>query len=554
MSSIYGYDFESDFWKAIKIIFNLFFLLVRGVVFIIGGLVAFLLNTLSTSGGSKGKRKKIEEQDKRNLENFLHLGRRISIPHEVRAKHMYVVGKTGSGKSKAMLYWLSQDIDAGRGCAFIDPHGDVIEDCLSMYAARMRAMTPHLDMSKNPLLKRLVIIDLTDKEYAVGINPLQKYGPYDAMDMGELLEEAVKKVWGFELKDAPLMGQILRFSGYVLSENNKTLADMGGFLRSPQVRAEMLKNTDNEEVRAFWEEDYPNAVARDPSLYHSAMRRASRFTANEKVLAILGQRKSTLKIREAMDNNCVILCKIPSTVGEMGSFFGALLVSQFQQAAMSRSQDERSPFYLYIDEFQNFVSGAFPKILAEMRKYGLHFILSHQYKRQVDEEIQNAIFGNVNTMLAFRVGAEDGVKLGREFFTLTGQMMRDARRSFRIMNIGGLQIPTIEETGEYFSVNEEAEMNANAFTKLDPRQFLVMYEGLDEPIGDLTEHMMGGGMKQDIERMKEICGRRWGNRREEVLNKIKQSAKAARRQGGHHKKPYAKAKKKTTAKTSARKS
>jgi len=529
-----------------------------------GGFLHWIVAVFSLAKGAtyypkmRDKRKKEKrEQEMADLgPSALRLGSTKSVPEDIRKAHMYVVGKTGSGKSKAMQYWLTQDVDAGRGCAIIDAHGDVVDDYLAHLAdGFIRRNVPLDGIEHTPLMRKIVIVDPTDPEFAVGINPLQTFEPFTPMDTGGQFEEAVKKLWGFDREEAPLMGEIIRFTAYALSSNHLTLMEAVPFLTDKRFRFKLANKLDDEAVKDFLIRELTELERGRMDAVGPARRRIRRFTTDKRIAPIIGQKKSTLRLRDAMDEGCVILCKIPTTLmGETGSFLGALLVSQFYQAARSRSElapAKRNPFYLYIDEFQKFVSGAFPDILSEMRKYGLHFILAHQYSEQVDEDIQNAIYKNTKAMVAFRVDADDSMKLSREFFTLTGKMVRNIDRNVRFVRIGGVEIPTVEETEDYFNLNEEIQMNANVFTKLNKRQFLAIYEGIDQPVGDLTQLISeidpeDPKIKKYIAKIREVSHRRWARPREDVLKDIKerQSKILGRTGPAYDQKPYTPRKKK----------
>ena len=508
---------------------------------------------------SKEYHRKEREQEEREGRGPLKIGQKTSIPQEMRLEHMYVVGKTGSGKTKALLNWLLQDIFHNRGCAFIDPHGDAFDECLRHIAKRfVNEKIPLEDLEKQELLRRLVILDPTDEEYAVGINPLQKFEGESDLNVGFRFESTVKKLWGFDLPEAPRMGEITRSTAAAIAANGLTLVEAVPFLASGSIRAKMAQKIKNEQLRRFLVEDLSAYAKQRDDPIGSAARRIRTFTTDERITAIIGQRKSTLRFKEAMDGKQVILCKIPTGsgakgLGDLGRFLGALLVSQFHNTASSRTPvkkqwdplthpfgppegPDRQPFYLYIDEFQNFISGNFPSVLAEMRKFGLHFILAHQYTKQGDEEfredVMNAIFGNVKTMVAFQVDADDAERLASEFYVPTGKMVRKENERLEIFNLGGgLRMPVGINEKEYLNIMEEVRKRAGLFRELKDRQFLVIYKGSKQPKLDTTEYLqdVASGdrqIKEYVAKIKEISNRRWARPRADVLQEIEERQKS----------------------------
>ncbi len=319
---------------------------------------------------------------------------------------MYIVGKTGTGKSTLIGNMLISDIEAGNGLALIDPHGDLAEDIL--------------DSIPQARIEDVIYFNPADMEYPLGFNPLERSHPdYNHLIASGLIS-VFKKVfpswWGSRME------HILRNSVMALLEcENSTLLDLPKILTDDNFRKKVLERVTNKQVKNFWLDEFSKysrwykSEAASPIL-----NKVGQFLSNPLIRNIVGQKKSSFKIRSVMDNKKILIVNLSK--GKLGedncALLGAMLVTRIQLAALSRQdihESARVPFYLYVDEVHNFLTESFADILSESRKYGLRLILAHQYIEQLDKDMRAAIFGNVGTIISFRVGADDARYLSREF-------------------------------------------------------------------------------------------------------------------------------------------
>ena len=341
----------------------------------------------------------------------------IKMLKEDRSRHFYVIGKSGSGKSVFLNWMARQDIKNGEGLCVIDPHGDLIEDCLQ-YIPKERA-------------KDVIVFDPSNMERPMGLNILEASDP-EQMDMASSqATEIFIKLFGDEIF-GPRIQHYFRNACLTLMENQEegaTLIDVPRMFTDDEFMKYKTKNIKNPVVRSFWEHEYANTGQRERQEmipYFSA--KFGPFITNTIMRNTIGQTKSAFNLREVMDTGKILLINLSKgKIGDLNTqLLGLVLVSKIQMAAMSRAdmpKDQRKDFYLYVDEFQNFATDSFASILSEARKYRLNLIMAHQYISQLvvsrygtsSTQIRDAIFGNVGTMMSFKIGAEDAEYLAKEY-------------------------------------------------------------------------------------------------------------------------------------------
>lgn len=319
---------------------------------------------------------------------------------------MYVVGSTGMGKSEFLKTMAIQDIEAGRGIAFIDPHGDPVVDLL--------------DFIPEERIKDVVYIDPGDLAFPVAFNVMESVDfDYRHLIAAGLLG-VFKKIW----VDAwsARMEYILNNTILALLEYpGSTLLGINKMLASKEYRKKVVANVKDPIVKAFWVDEFAKYADKFATEATAAIQnKIGQFISNNLIRNIIGQPKSTLDIRKIMDEGKILLVNISrGRIGEDASrLLGALLVTKIQLAAMSRvdiPEPERRDFFLYVDEFQHFATESFANILSEARKFHLGLIMAHQYIKQMEEPVRDAVFGNVGTIISFRVGAEDAEFLEKWF-------------------------------------------------------------------------------------------------------------------------------------------
>ena len=336
---------------------------------------------------------------------------RFGIRQEDRMRHMYVIGKTGQGKSVLLENMIADDIRDGRGVGIIDPHGELAEKILELVPEER--------------LDDVVYFNPADTDYPIGFNPLEKVGDEHIHRVASGVMAAFKKVWANVWSDR--MEYILNNTLLALLEYpGATLLDVMRMLTDPKYRKKVIDELTDPVVKNFWTKEFNTWSERYAVEANAAvLNKIGQLVANPLVRHIIGQPTSTLNVRQIMDDKKIFIMNLSkAAMGEDNSaLMGALLITKIQMAAMSRadiSAEERKNFFLYIDEFQNFSTDSFADILSEARKYGLSLTLAHQYINQLtdpsnkSQKVRDAIFGNVGTMICFRVGAEDAEFLEKE--------------------------------------------------------------------------------------------------------------------------------------------
>ena len=323
-----------------------------------------------------------------------------------RRHHVYVIGKTGSGKSTLLRNLIVQHLAAGDGVGLIDPHGDLAEELLQ-HIPPWRA-------------DHLCYFNPGDLEFPVGLNLLANVPPDDRHLVASGIVGAFKSIW----RDSwgPRLEYILYNAiAALLDCQNATLLGVNRLLTDDSYRAWVVQQIKDPFIREFWAEEFAGYDVRfRREAIAPIQNKLGQFLLNPVVRNILGQVRSKVSFPYIMDNQRLFIANLAK--GKLGhdkaNLLGSLLTTQFQLAAMARAnqpEHERRDFYLFIDEFQNFSTDAFASILAEARKYRLCLVLSHQYIDQVSLPIRQAVFGNVGTLISFRVGHTDAEALHHEF-------------------------------------------------------------------------------------------------------------------------------------------
>lgn len=331
---------------------------------------------------------------------------RFGIKQADRRSHMYILGKTGTGKTTLLETLIRQDILFGRGFALLDPHGDLVE--------RVRANIPESRLSD------LIYFNVPDLDHPLGFNPLEAISPARRPLAASGLLEAFRKLWLDSW--GPRLEHILRNALLaLLDQPQATLADVLRMFDDAKYRKAIAQATKNTQVQDFWLKEYAHYPARfQIEAIAPIQNKVGAFLSNPVLNRILTQNRSAFKLRPIMDEGKILLVNLSK--GQLGedtsNLLGSLLVSRIGLAALSRSdiaEEERRDFFLYLDEFQNFTTQSLTTLLSETRKYRLNLILAHQYLAQLDSKVSQAVFGNIGTVISFRVGAPDAEVLAKEF-------------------------------------------------------------------------------------------------------------------------------------------
>jgi Type IV secretion-system coupling protein DNA-binding domain len=339
--------------------------------------------------------------------NFRTEEKAFGIKKPDRRAHMYIIGKTGTGKSTLLETLIRQDIENGEGLALLDPHGDLVEKVLRAVSEKRKS--------------DLIYFNSPDRGNALGFNPLERVAPEKRSLAAAGLLDAFKKIWSDSW--GPRLEHILRNAFLaLLDQPEATLADVLRLLDDHAFRREVSSRVYNTQVRDFWLREYENYP---PRLRAEAIaplqNKVGAFLTDPILNRILTQKRSDFDLRRVMDEGKILLVNLAK--GKIGAdasaLLGALLVTKIGLAGLSRAdvhEEKRRDFYLYLDEFQSLATLSLANMLSELRKYRVNMILSHQYLSQLDPQVKDAILGNTGTIISFRLGLTDAEMLAGEFY------------------------------------------------------------------------------------------------------------------------------------------
>jgi len=346
-----------------------------------------------------------------------------------RKYHTYVVGLTGRGKSKLLQNLLVQDILAGRGCAVIDPHGDLAKDVV-------RSLLEADYFNAAGSIDRLIYVAPRRRDYAIPFNVLARLDDQtETYEIAQRVISAFMRAWARTLLEPPRFQQIMRASLGVLIETRQSLCSLFRLLTDDDYREAMLAEMPASRVatdcRAFFRYEFDRWGRDRAQMIGSTTNKISALTDNPSIFYMLSQKDNRLNIRSIMDEGQVLLVDLGDCDDETKRLLGTLIVTGFEQAALSRSRaslQERPPYYLYIDEFQDFAchpgaAETFSQMLSQVRKYGLHLVLANQSIAQLSPELQVAL-GNAQTICAFRISRADADALARVLMNVDPQVIK----------------------------------------------------------------------------------------------------------------------------------
>jgi hypothetical protein len=339
--------------------------------------------------------------------DFRNRGQVFGIRQADRFLHTYIVGKTGTGKSTMISTMFMQDVQAGRGACLLDPHGDLIESVYSLIPESRRCDVIYFDVP-NPKMK-------------LRYNPFKKVSYEKRSLVASSIIDVFKKLWsdawGVKLE------HILRHAILtLLDQPSATLADIPKLLLDRGYRREAISNVENPSVKSFWDREFPSYNRYD---LLPVLNKIGGMLAHPVIKRVLIENTEEVFLRKVMDERKIVLMNLAK--GHLGEdaahLLGALFISSLNSAAFSRVDTEeelRVPFTVYLDEFHNFTTLSLVGMFSELRKFKVGLILAHQYMYQLDDAIRKAVFGNVGTIISFRVGTEDAQFLAREMYPAFG--------------------------------------------------------------------------------------------------------------------------------------
>lgn len=323
-----------------------------------------------------------------------------------RRRHMYIIGKSGTGKSKLQELMIRQDIAYGQGVCVIDPHGELIEDILNFIPKER--------------IEDVCIIDPGDVEYPSSFNPLANIDPTFKHQLTQGLIEVLRKQFGANW--TPRLEHVFRFTVLALLDYpHATMRGMISMLTDRNYRQKVVEYIEDDMVKRFWAIEFADWSEKfDTDAIIPLVNKLGQFLSDPMLRNIFGQKTNKIDLEQFMNEKKILLINLSKgKIGEENSsFFGAMFLTKIKQAGMARAKlepQDRHDFYLYVDEFHNIVTDTFENILSEARKYGINLIVAHQYVGQLLPKVQQAVLGNIGTIVSFRVGGDDATKLKPEF-------------------------------------------------------------------------------------------------------------------------------------------
>jgi hypothetical protein len=382
------------------------------------------------------------------------------IPQKDRAIHMYVIGASGSGKTKFLEFPIQQDITLGNGFGIIDPHGDLIEETKGFLVEYYQKT------HDEGIFDRVVVVDPTDPTYTVAFNVLEILPGVAPIEQAQELIMVFKRIWA----DAwgARMEDLLRNSLIALGQAEFTLVHLPQFLTHQALRTQVMTKVSNPLTRLYFERFDSLSKANQLTWTDPVTNKVNAFLADERISQMLSHPKSSFNLREIMDQKKILLIKLNNgKLRDSADLLGSLFMAKIQLAAFSRTdvpEAARVPFYLYIDEFQNFASESFSVVLSEARKYGLSLIIAHQTLEQIPKELRSIILGNAGIQVYFRMNREDAELLAKEAFIYDGYQVKTVQMRKDRMDT------------RFWSLGEEWERNFTQLQNLPPRHCIIKHK------------------------------------------------------------------------------
>jgi hypothetical protein len=334
----------------------------------------------------------------------------------MRSKHMYVVGQPGIGKSRALESWVMQDVASGRGVGVVDVH----EELFTHLLRRLAGLSP-------AVWDRVVIIDPTYSRWTVRFNPLEVVVGMSSDRLAGFLTDVVVKIWGIDSTESPRMVWLLKNAFLVLSELGLSLVELPRLLLDTPYRELLLPRLTNPVARDYFQREYPQNPASVLTWAAPVLNKLGGLIFDQEIQPMLTG-PSTINFRAILDGQQILLVNLPKgVIGEgVSALLGAFIVAHLQKAALSRNEAlARPPFYLYLDEFQNYTTDNIKDILSESRKYNLSLIMAHQYLDQLSPALLSAVLNTTGILNCFRVGYRDGYALAPYLFSSPGALSEE---------------------------------------------------------------------------------------------------------------------------------
>lgn len=368
--------------------------------------------------------------------NYQNEKKKFGIKRADRRRHLYVIGKSGSGKSRFLQLLLLSDIQNNQGCCLLDPHGDLADEIL-MFIPKER-------------VKDVIYINPADRDYPIGFNPLEAVDDFESRQhLATFFIAIFKKLFASNWNQR--MEHLIRYTTLALLETpDSNILGIPRMLSDTTFRQRVIKQIQDPVVKNFWTNEFAawnESFASDSIV--PLLNKVGQFIANPIIRNMIGQRKNSLDFEKFMNEGKIVIINISK--GKLGddntALLGAMFITKIQQAALARAkmkEEDRKDFYFYVDEFQNFATDAFSTILSEARKYRLNLTIAHQYIAQLPEDVKATAFGNVGSIVTFAVGGDDADYLTKEFapvFSAQDLIGLNLREMYIKMSIDGKTTP-----------------------------------------------------------------------------------------------------------------
>ncbi|MDP2736276.1 MAG: type IV secretion system DNA-binding domain-containing protein [bacterium] len=408
--------------------------------------------------------------------NFRNQYRQFGIKTDDRRRHMYLVGKTGMGKSTILENMIIDDIRSGKGVMVVDPHGDLAEKII--------------DYIPSGRVNDVIYFNPADIDYPIAFNIVEQVESHLRHLVASGLIGVFKKLWADSW--GPRLEYILRNAILaVLDYPGSTLLAVTRMLSDKSFRKKVIEKIQDPVVKSFWVNEFSGYANNFASEAVSPIQnKVGQFLSSALIRNIVGQVKSSIDLREVMDSGKILILNLSKgRIGEDNSaLLGAMMITKVQLSVMSRVdilERDRKDFYLYIDEFQNFTTDSFANILSEARKYRLNLIMAHQYIEQLGEIVKPAVFGNVGTLVVFRVGATDAEELVKEFTPVFTEedLVNLAKYEFYIkLMIDGVSSDPFSARGRAPLTEEEKTGNKEKVIKVSRERYARQRAAVEEKI------------------------------------------------------------------------
>ncbi|MBI4975520.1 type IV secretory system conjugative DNA transfer family protein [Candidatus Peregrinibacteria bacterium] len=371
-------------------------------------IVPHIVHVLAKKSEAPQDLPKVGEEDVSlfGITNYHNNFNRFGFKREDRRRHLYVVGKSGSGKSKLLELLIKEDLENGNGIGVLDPHGDLVDSVM--------------EFVPKDRIKDVIYFDPSDINYPITFNPMESVDEAYKMQVTIGFIQIFKKLFGSNWTDR--LEHVLRYTVLaLLDSSNTTVLSILKMLTDKNYRQNIVSRIKDNVVKNFWVSEFAGWSEKfDAEAITPLLNKVGQFVATNMIRNIVGQPTNKFDIRDVMDNQKILLMKVSKGLlgEENSSLLGAMIITKMYQAAMSRAdirEEGRKEFYFYVDEFQNFATDTFTEILSEARKYRLNLTIAHQYMGQLSDLVKKTVFGNVGSIISFRVGADDAAVLAEEY-------------------------------------------------------------------------------------------------------------------------------------------